>query len=293
MQAGFSPALAGSCPARGTVLSYQQPTETGENIMGQYLETAKQLAKRKQAQKQKARAINNELIEVRTVEGMGRGVFARRNFARGDLVCTYRGVLASYDDAVARSGTIDYSINYKDQVLVPDIDSVGGHLINHSCNPNTRWDEPANGMIGISACKKITVGEQITIFYGWFGNPDSHAALKCLCGSPNCFGTMGIVIPHHFTFDTFREVAKKHLRWMYESKSEEPVDGFIGFCDEMASLAGIDFAELARDVVLATFQPFSAEYDWLVSIFKKRGMVAPGGAKNVKFLKKPVKKVAA
>jgi len=55
---------------------------------------------------------------------------------------------------------------------------------NHSCNPNT-------GYVGLNlvALRDIRAGEELTIDYAGFANPDA-APFVCSCGAANCRGTL-------------------------------------------------------------------------------------------------------
>jgi D-alanine-D-alanine ligase len=55
---------------------------------------------------------------------------------------------------------------------------------NHSCNPNT-------GYVGLNlvALRDIRAGEELTIDYAGFANPDT-SPFVCSCGATNCRGTL-------------------------------------------------------------------------------------------------------
>ena len=59
-------------------------------------------------------------------------------------------------------------------------------LINHSCNPNSRYD--GKGLkIWITALKNIKKGEEFTCDYG-FGFDSDYKQFPCKCGEKNCCG---------------------------------------------------------------------------------------------------------
>src|SRR5579862_1626729 len=75
----------------------------------------------------------------------GRGVFARRAFAPGDLVVPYaprqKRVDARSAEAIAAAET-RLTLLSGDQVIIPDTTAPGGWLCNHCCDPNaTRSEE--------------------------------------------------------------------------------------------------------------------------------------------------------
>jgi D-alanine-D-alanine ligase len=55
---------------------------------------------------------------------------------------------------------------------------------NHSCNPNTAYSG-----LNLIALRDIRCGEELTIDYGAFRNPDA-APFICSCGAGNCRGTI-------------------------------------------------------------------------------------------------------
>jgi D-alanine-D-alanine ligase len=55
---------------------------------------------------------------------------------------------------------------------------------NHSCNPNTAYSG-----LNLIALRDIRRGEELTIDYGEFGNPDA-APFTCVCGAENCRGAV-------------------------------------------------------------------------------------------------------
>ncbi len=116
----------------------------------------------------------------------GRGVFARRRFASGDVIAEIRGQVIDDPDYGS-----DYCIDLgTGEVLEPDAPL---RFLNHSCQPNcevtgrTTWDDEKGALqhaTWLKALTAIVVGEQLTIDYAW----PSTAAIPCLCGSPGCRG---------------------------------------------------------------------------------------------------------
>jgi len=132
-------------------------------------------------------AILKELIHCKPTP-MGRGLFASADFGPGEVIapvdgtCTY-GVDR---DALAGAGD-DYSICFqlgdRLQRISPKVADIGWHCANQSCAPNAKISDC------LMAVRAIRSGDPITTCYGWF--TPAAAATKCLCGEPNCFGTLG------------------------------------------------------------------------------------------------------
>ncbi|HEY1691671.1 MAG TPA: SET domain-containing protein [Polyangiaceae bacterium] len=140
------------------------------------------------AAKRERLRLRNEYVEARETSGRGRGLFARRAFVTGEVVCTFTGrVVPSADDLPA--DLRHYVVETRsDRVLVPEISEVGGHVANHSCRPNTTFAfSEREDTLFLEATRAIAAGDEITDFYNWLGfdNP------QCLCGEEHCAGVIG------------------------------------------------------------------------------------------------------
>jgi SET domain-containing protein len=111
----------------------------------------------------------------------GLGLFAVKEFKRGDFIIEYTGEHITHDEADKRGGRYLFILSKK---IV--IDGRGrentARYINHSCKPNAEaeTDEDA-GKIRISARRRILPGEEITYDYGkeyWNEYIKTHA---CRC----------------------------------------------------------------------------------------------------------------
>jgi hypothetical protein len=133
------------------------------------------------------------LIEARETTDRGRGIFALSDFIPGRIVCTFRGKrIESTDDPVEATYAVDLGGGYS---LMPDIGSVGGHLANHSCSPNTalrRVPSLARKAFGLIARKPIRRNDEVTVYYGWYRAWDPCA---CRCGETCCAGSVAILGP--------------------------------------------------------------------------------------------------
>src|SRR5258708_6739655 len=105
----------------------------------------------------------------------GLGFFVNKIFIKNEYICSFTGNIISTSNTNS-----NYSLNFKDgYVIEPNINELGGHLINHSCNPNSYFGPIINhNSRAIIALRDIKKDEQITAFYGWINlnrNP-----IKCL-----------------------------------------------------------------------------------------------------------------
>jgi hypothetical protein len=129
-------------------------------------------------------------VEFRDSPIAGRGVFARRRFAPGDVVVPYapvqRRVAAGSAEATAAAET-RLTLLSGDTVIVPDTKVPGGWLCNHSCAPNATLY--ASGKGRIQCLRPIAPGEEVTIFYGWVSH-NQPGRDPCGCGASTCRGTI-------------------------------------------------------------------------------------------------------
>lgn len=139
-------------------------------------------------------------IAVRRSTVHGRGVFATRALAPGELVCEYLGERISWDEALRRhprdpahpDHTFYFDIG--DGMVIDG--AVGGNSarwINHACRPNCEAED-CNGRIFIRAVQPIPAGQELSIDYALCVEGRHTRQLReryaCYCGSPECRGTM-------------------------------------------------------------------------------------------------------
>jgi hypothetical protein len=128
-------------------------------------------------------------VDFRDSRIAGRGVFARRHFAPGDVVVVYapkqRRVDARDPEALAAAETKLTLLSEERSVIIPDTSVPGGWLCNHSCYPNAAIFSDGEGRI--QCTRPILPGEEVTIFYGWVSHNEPWRD-PCACGAPRCRG---------------------------------------------------------------------------------------------------------
>lgn len=139
-------------------------------------------------------------IIVKEIKGKGKGVFALRDFKKGEFIFRSRkGKIIKLIDIPKLSKEKENHIN---QIAkgVFEVQIPPECYVNHSCNPNTIWKGKS-----AFAFKSIKNGEELTTDYrisalneGW--------RLKCKCGSKNC---NGIISGDFFTLS--RKLQKTYL----------------------------------------------------------------------------------
>ena len=133
---------------------------------------------------------------IRGANGIsGFGIYARCDLSRGEVV--FRG-----EERSARLATRSHiletwppeqvevfrqyaTIVGNDVFMLWDEDPNEWAPQNHSCNPNTAY-------VGLNlvTLRDVRAGEELTIDYETFGNPDA-AEFDCSCGAKNCRGRIG------------------------------------------------------------------------------------------------------
>jgi len=122
-------------------------------------------------------------VEVRGAGGKGKGVFARRDFVRGEFifrrrhgrVVDARGIAALSPEDRIHLCELDWD---RFAVLLPP-----GCYLNHSCDPNAM-----RSGVKVFAWKDLPAGEEITIDYRL--NAFDGDSWPCDCGSAGCSGTV-------------------------------------------------------------------------------------------------------
>lgn len=139
-----------------------------------------------------------EYVTVSSSRLHGRGLFAARDFAKGQRIMEYRGTKVTKAEGErrterqwARRRVYVFTLNKRF-----DLDGSPAwnlaRLANHSCEPNCESQDDRGRRIWIVAKKAIKAGDELTYDYHFdFVDPPP----QCLCGAPLCRGY--IVGPHH------------------------------------------------------------------------------------------------
>lgn len=128
-------------------------------------------------------------LEVRNTGKYGKGVFAKRNIKKDEILAIFGGYILSAKEELKlpnefRDQGVQISENFVLTIIKKDEIEDGGYF-NHSCNPNSGF----KGQIFLVAMKNINSGNQVTFDYAMAlskmekGKPYK---VRCLCGSKNC-----------------------------------------------------------------------------------------------------------
>ncbi len=116
----------------------------------------------------------SDAVEVKRIKGKGRGVFARRAIAKGEVIERVPVLVMTseeYANGLSETPLKDYCFAWGvDQVAL----ALGyGSLYNHSYKPTARYEDIAPATKAFVAVRAIAKGEEITVNYN--GRPNSRA----------------------------------------------------------------------------------------------------------------------
>jgi SET domain-containing protein len=147
-----------------------------------------------------ARLANDPPVIVRRSRIQGRGVFATRDIAEGELIIEYSGALITHadadaqceDEAMRRHHTFLFAID--DHYVVDG--GCGGNdarYINHSCEPNCE-SVISHRRVFIHAVRDVQAGEELLYDYWYMTDSYTLEELRrlypCRCRAPSCRGTL-------------------------------------------------------------------------------------------------------
>lgn len=130
----------------------------------------------------------------------GKGVYAARDLAKGELVTEYKGEVITWAEALRRHPHDPSDPNHTFYFHIDDQHVIDGKYngnaakyINHACAPNCEAEE-VDGRVFIRALRKIKADEELFFDYGLVIDERYTPKLKkqfaCHCGAKTCRGTM-------------------------------------------------------------------------------------------------------
>ena len=139
-------------------------------------------------------------IQVRRSGVHGKGVYALRDLAEGEMVIEYGGEVISWREALRRHPHDPSNPNHTFYFHIDDEHVIDGkqggnssRWINHSCEPNCEADEDG-GRVFIKAMHNIAAGQELFYDYGLIIDarytPKLLAQYPCWCGAKSCRGTL-------------------------------------------------------------------------------------------------------
>lgn len=165
---------------------------------------------------------------VRRSKLHGNGVFAARKIPAGTRVMEYIGAIISAKEADRRHPanpddpfhTFFFSLS-SGKVIDGGENGNDARWINHSCAPNCETQEGRHGKrVYIVALRDIARGEELFYDYGLVIDekltPELKNNYRCLCGAPDCRGTM-LALPE-------KKKGKKAKKAQADAAKTAPVD---------------------------------------------------------------------
>lgn len=124
-------------------------------------------------------------LEVRLVEGVGRGVFAARPIAKGETLAVFAGETYWSDTATGLPACmVNHAIQTGPETFVHARGRLA-ELLNHSCGPNAG----VRNHVELFAARDIAPGEEVCWDYRCSENSD-WVLRDCRCGAPDCDRTV-------------------------------------------------------------------------------------------------------
>ena len=128
--------------------------------------------------------------EVRESKIHGRGLFAKADIARGEIVAIKGGHIVDREtlqrDITPRLGPVEIQID--DDLFIAPVNADERELSmlysNHSCDPNIGL----RGEITFVAMRDIPAGEELT--HDWAMTDSDDYSVECNCGARNCRKTL-------------------------------------------------------------------------------------------------------
>jgi len=131
------------------------------------------------------------LVQQSTIAEAGLGVFAAKQFRRGEIVGEYTGEIVLEDEAFENQAESDKDFLFdlgNGLVIDPTNDPNPIKHINHCCSPNCESEQDSE-RIFIRAIRTIKSGEELFYEYCLQTDSDDEERYSCMCGAENCTGT--------------------------------------------------------------------------------------------------------
>ena len=129
------------------------------------------------------KSILSPKVEIRNISLNGKGLFAKQDIKKGEMVFIKGGYLLTRKQ-IFSSGVINSYFPISDDYFLGALSKEGEEDIklyeNHSCNPNCG----IRGEITFVAMRDIKKGEELTTDYAFIDNEEY--SFNCTCDEKNC-----------------------------------------------------------------------------------------------------------
>jgi hypothetical protein len=129
--------------------------------------------------------LNKKFLVVKNTQN-GKGVFADKDFDKGEIILEFRGKFFTYEELPTPYNEVEDHYVQIDKNLYMGPSGNIDDFFNHSCVPNTglKIDGKKVFLIAVSNIKK---GDEITWDYSTTMDEDDWE-MDCQCGNKNCRG---------------------------------------------------------------------------------------------------------
>lgn len=144
--------------------------------------------------------MHSRFFDVRQSGIQGKGAFAHKRIRKGQRIIEYTGERISDEEAdrrydetgMKRHHTFLFTVTSR-KVVDGAVNGNESIYINHSCDPNCEA-VIEDGHIFIEAIRTIEPGDELAYDYQYERTGDNDEEMekfyKCLCGAPNCRGSI-------------------------------------------------------------------------------------------------------
>ncbi|CAM9641707.1 unnamed protein product, partial [Ectocarpus fasciculatus] len=146
----------------------------------------------------------NAQVEVFQADGKGMGLKVVEPVSKGQFIAEYVGEIITRKELNKRmlssAGTRKlYMMQLGDNTYL-DAKRKGGiaRFVNHSCEPTCRleqWTAMGQPRCAVFSLRAMKAGEELSFDYQWEAH-HLRENTKCLCGSPQCRGTIEVINPN-------------------------------------------------------------------------------------------------
>lgn len=154
----------------------------------------------------------NEKLETKEIKDFGKGVFAKKDIKKDELLCVFGGYIIPVKGEPENS---DYDLQIAEDLLISSQgDHDGGSFFNSSCEPNAGF----KGQIFLVAMRNIKRGEQICFDYAMVLSHSKGAKkykIKCHCGSKNC---RGYITENDWKIPELQKKYSGYFQWYLQEK---------------------------------------------------------------------------
>ncbi|HRZ95621.1 MAG TPA: SET domain-containing protein [Candidatus Moranbacteria bacterium] len=169
----------------------------------------------------------NPKLKVNETAKYGRGVFAKENIKKDELLVIFGGYAVHLEEFYKLSPKVMHYLSQISDDFVFGIKKISeledACYFNHSCNPNAGY----KGQIFLVAMRKIKKGEEITFDYAMelssskISNPkdvDRFDEMKCNCGANNC---RKIIRDDDWKIPKLQKKYDGYFQWYIQNKINE------------------------------------------------------------------------